>query len=102
MPYLSANGIDLYYEEEGTGQPVLFIHGGFGGAESTLFPKPSAVTGLLSREAFRTISFDRRNSGRSGYCLDETSLEDLHPMRPASLLLSASSRRWWLVTRLAE
>ena len=27
MPYLSLNETQLYYEEEGHGQPILFIHG---------------------------------------------------------------------------
>jgi len=27
MPHLSLNGTRLYYEEEGHGQPIIFIHG---------------------------------------------------------------------------
>jgi pimeloyl-ACP methyl ester carboxylesterase len=46
---------------------VLFIHGGFGGVESTLFPQPSVFSGVLPEDTFRTITYARRNSGRSGY-----------------------------------
>ena len=67
----------MFYEEEGSGQPVLFLHGGFGGVESSLFPKPSAISGVLPSGGFRTISFDRRNSGRSQYDTSVTRLEDL-------------------------
>lgn len=77
MPYVNANGIKLYYEDEGTGHPVLFIHGGFGGVESTMFPKPSVIDGVLPSTTFRTVTYDRRNSGRSGYDLAFTTLEDL-------------------------
>ena len=56
---------------------MLFIHGGFGGAESTLFPQPSVITGVLSQQAFLTLSYDRRNSGRSEYTPTRIRLEDL-------------------------
>jgi pimeloyl-ACP methyl ester carboxylesterase len=77
LALLRANGIDISYDEEGQGRPVLFIQGGFGGAESTLFPKRSAIKGVLPQARFRTISFDRRNCGRSQYVNQETRLEDL-------------------------
>jgi pimeloyl-ACP methyl ester carboxylesterase len=67
----------LFYQEEGSGQAVLFLHGGFGGVESSLFPKPSAISGVLPADSFLTISFDRRNSGRSQYETSVTSLENL-------------------------
>ena len=56
---------------------MLFIHGGFGGVESTLYPKPSVIRRVLPSDQFRTVSYDRRNSGRSGYHTRFTSLEDL-------------------------
>jgi len=71
------NGLDLYYEDEGHGRPVLFVHGGFGGVESTLFPQRSAFRGVLPGDAFRTITYDRRNSGRSGYYLNQYGVPDL-------------------------
>jgi pimeloyl-ACP methyl ester carboxylesterase len=56
---------------------VLFVHGGFGGVESTLFPQPSAFNRTLPAETFRTVTYDRRNSGRSGYTTAPYRLEDL-------------------------
>jgi pimeloyl-ACP methyl ester carboxylesterase len=77
MPHITANGIDTHYDIAGHGRPVLFIHGGFGGAESTLFPRPSVITGVLPEQAFLTISYDRRNSGRSEYTVARIRVEDL-------------------------
>ena len=77
LPAVRVNGINLHYQDEGAGRPVLFLHGGFGGVESTLYPKPSVIAGVLPPESFRTISFDRRNSGRSQYETGFTTLEDL-------------------------
>ncbi len=59
MPSVSANGVDLYYRDDGAGDPVLFIQGlgvdhrGWAG-----------VTRPLS-SSFRCISFDNRDVGRS-------------------------------------
>ena len=30
MSYASGNGIDLYYEEHGAGEPLVLLHGGIG------------------------------------------------------------------------
>ena len=27
MAYLTVNGVELFYEDEGAGQPVVFLHG---------------------------------------------------------------------------
>lgn len=77
MPNTLINGIDIYYEEQGEGIPVLFIHGGFGGAESSLYPKNSVFLNVLPPERFRTIVYDRRSGGRSGYVTKHYTLDDL-------------------------
>src|SRR5215213_3709846 len=77
LPIAHVNGLDLYYDDEGEGTPVLFIHGGFGGVESTLFPQQSVFKGVMPPDTFRTITFDRRNSGRSGYSTKPHKIEDL-------------------------
>ena len=77
LPQAHINGLDLYYEDSGEGTPVLFIHGGFGGVESTLFPQPSVFKDVLPPKRFRTITYDRRNSSRSGYATSPFKLEDL-------------------------
>ncbi len=59
MPTTSSNGIDVYYEEQGSGEPLLLIMGLAG----------DSVAWLFQREAFaaqyRTIVFDNRGVGRT-------------------------------------
>lgn len=59
MPTLTVNGLDLFYEEAGTGAPILCIHG-TGGSTMTW---SSAVDILATRG--RVITYERRGSGRS-------------------------------------
>src|ERR1700688_3611132 len=84
MPYVTvgkenSSNIDLYYEDHGSGQPVILIHG---------YPLSGAswekqVPGLLSA-GHRVITYDRRGFGNSsqpttGYNYD-TFAEDLHKL----------------------
>lgn len=65
MPYVNvgkenSGAIELYYEDHGSGKPVVLIHG---------FPLSGAawekeVTALL-KAGYRTITYDRRGFGRS-------------------------------------
>lgn len=71
------NGIDIAYEAVGSGTPFLFIHGGYGGAATTLVPRPSEVQKILPREHIQTITYDRRNAGLSGYTTDHYGIDDL-------------------------
>ena len=66
MPYIDANGINTYYEVHGSGPPVVFIHGGYGGATSTLAPPSTPWIHDLS-DRFTVITYDRRSCGRSTY-----------------------------------
>jgi pimeloyl-ACP methyl ester carboxylesterase len=59
MPKIRANGIDLYYETHGQGEPLLLIAGL--GATCELWDNQAP---LLSRE-FQVITFDNRGAGRS-------------------------------------
>lgn len=71
MPTLNANGVDLYYRDDGAGQPVLFIQGlgvdhrGWG-----------SVAAPLSKR-FRCISFDNRDVGRSSQVAAEYGVLDM-------------------------
>ena len=59
MPRVSANGIDLYYEEFGAGAPILGIHG---------TPSSAVLWEEAARELAqigRCIIYDRRGFGRS-------------------------------------
>jgi len=57
--YASVNGIKLYYEIQGTGEPVIVLHGGFG---NTDFYMPN-VTGLAKN--YKVITVDMQGHGRT-------------------------------------
>jgi pimeloyl-ACP methyl ester carboxylesterase len=67
MPFADANGVRLFYESFGGGVPLLFIHGGYGGAPTTLAPRRQAIETILPRDKVRTILYHRRNAGLSDY-----------------------------------
>ncbi|MQF98734.1 MAG: alpha/beta hydrolase [SAR202 cluster bacterium] len=66
MPYIDLNGINTYYEIQGSGPPVVFIHGGYGGAGSTLAPPSNDWVDSLT-DCFTIVTYDRRSCGRSTY-----------------------------------
>jgi len=82
MPYINvgqenSGNIDLYYEDHGTGKPVVLIHG---------YPLSGASwekqTAVLLAAGHRVITYDRRGFGKSsqptiGYNYD-TFADDLH------------------------
>src|SRR3954453_17025381 len=77
MPKARINGVELFYEVNGSGQPVLFIHGGYGGAETVLVPKlPPEITGILPADRFQVITYDRRNAGQSEFTTDHYTIDD--------------------------
>lgn len=77
MTFATVDGLRLSYESIGDGVPVLFIHGGYGGAATTLVPQTHAMKTILPRDRFRTILYDRRNAGRSDYTDRHYKLSDL-------------------------
>src|ERR1700738_1125630 len=82
MPYVTvgkenSSDIQIYYEDHGTGEPVVLIHGY--PLSGTSWEKQTAV---LLAAGKRVITYDRRGFGRSsqptiGYNYD-TFAEDLH------------------------
>jgi non-heme chloroperoxidase len=84
MPYLdvakeNSGSVTLYYEDHGSGQPVVLIHG---------YPLSSASwekqVPVLLAAGYRVIAYDRRGFGKSsqpttGYNYD-TFAEDLHKL----------------------
>jgi len=75
----NSTSIRLYYEDHGSGQPVVLIHG---------YPLSSASwekqIPVLLEAGFRVIAYDRRGFGKSsqpttGYNYD-TFAEDLHKL----------------------
>ena len=59
MPYLSVDNARLYYDEEGTGPPLLFIHG-LGSSTRDWFAQVSHFA-----DRYRVIRLDLRGHGRS-------------------------------------
>ena len=61
MPFLRRNNANIYYEETGTGEPVIAVHGLI---ENTTYWRISGITERLA-EKFRFIAMDMRGHGRS-------------------------------------
>ncbi|WP_276252884.1 alpha/beta fold hydrolase [Halomontanus rarus] len=59
MPVVQCNGADIYYEEHGEGDPLVFLHGAWAGCR---YFEPQ-LTGLS--DEYRTVAFDFRGHGRS-------------------------------------
>ena len=77
MPTARVNGVETSYERHGQGVPALFIHGGYGGAATTLLPQPSIVPRILPADRIETITYDRRGCGLSEYVTTPYSVVDL-------------------------
>ena len=95
----NSTSIHLYYEDHGSGHPVILIHG---------YPISSAswekqVPALLAAE-YRVIAYDRRGFGKSsepttGYNYD-TFAEDLRKLvTHLKLKISPSSASRWAAVR---
>ena len=76
--FLKANGLNIYYEEYGSGKPLVFLHGGLGSSTGTRQFVPA-----LSKH-FRVITPDTRGHGRtdnpSGECSYRLLADDLAEM----------------------
>ncbi|MGH2969981.1 MAG: alpha/beta fold hydrolase, partial [Solirubrobacteraceae bacterium] len=59
MPEAEVNGINLYYELEGSGEPLALVHGSWGDATNWALVAPGLA------EAFRVLIYDRRGHSRS-------------------------------------
>lgn len=59
MPEIRVNGVSLYYEEHGSGEPIVGLHGG--GSSAAMWAGAAPELALHGR----TILYDRRGSFRS-------------------------------------
>ena len=57
--YASVNGLKIYYEITGTGQPLILLHGGFGNTEMFM-PARAALT-----KNYKVIAVDLQGHGRT-------------------------------------
>jgi len=71
MPKCRVHGVDLYYEEKGEGEPLLFINGLSG--DHLYFKSPVRTF----RKRFRCLAFDNRDVGQSSYVDQPYSIRDL-------------------------
>lgn len=71
MPLANVNGVDLFYEESGRGEPIIFQHGYTGAHESW--------DGLIERmrDRYRCIALDARGAGDSAHPDDGYTIEQL-------------------------
>lgn len=60
MSYITANGLNLWVERKGEGEPLLFISGSGGDLRS----RPNALDGPLAR-GFDMVAYDQRGLGQS-------------------------------------
>ena len=79
MAFAEINGFQMYHEVVGEGPPLLYVHGGVGGARSLVRHPWDAADAL---PGYRFIFYDRRGFGRSeappsGYDLDTFAADGL-------------------------
>ena len=56
--------MNFFYESVGVGSSIVFIHGGYGGASSSVLPREDGwINGL--KDHYNVITYDRRSAGRS-------------------------------------
>jgi pimeloyl-ACP methyl ester carboxylesterase len=67
MTYLNINGVELYSEVDGEGEPVLLLHGGFCSLESLRAQSDALVP------RYRVHAFERPGHGRSADIAEEFS-----------------------------
>ena len=66
MPFANVNNVTLFYESKGAAPSIVFIHGEYGGASSSVLPRQEAWVNDL-KEDYNVITYDRRSAGRSSY-----------------------------------
>jgi proline iminopeptidase len=72
LPTAYVNGIDLYYESDGDGPPLVNLHGGLGFDHQYMRRSFARLAGSL-----RVISFDQRCNGRSSAPVETLTMEQL-------------------------
>lgn len=74
MPIFQNNGIDIAFIDEGTGPPIVLIHG-FGSTHAVNWIGPGWVK-TLTDAGYRVLAFDNRGHGSSGKSYQSA---DYHP-----------------------
>jgi 3-oxoadipate enol-lactonase len=79
LPYASINGINMYYEVHGEGDPVIFVNGVFANTSSWVYQKPAFL------KNYQVILYDMRGQGQTDHPEDKYSF-DLHVEDQKALL----------------
>jgi len=82
MPDVQVNGIQLHYDEQGSGEPMLLIMG----LAAQMIAWPPPMLDALQAKGFRVIRFDNRDIGLS------TKTDAPRPRRKDVLAAAASAR----------
>ena len=83
MPYLTRNGVRLYYEDHGQGLPILLTHG-FGAATGMWQPQIDAF-----QDTYRLIPWDIRGHGETDSPDDQTLYSQDHTVEDMRALLDS-------------
>ncbi|MEM6801476.1 MAG: alpha/beta fold hydrolase [Bacteroidota bacterium] len=67
--YLEHAGAQLFYKSIGTGEALIFLHGGPGMSHDYFLPHMEMLA-----EQFQLIFFDQRAAGKSSFALDSTNM----------------------------
>jgi pimeloyl-ACP methyl ester carboxylesterase len=59
MPHVRANNVDLYFETNGEGDPLVLVHGGWSDHDNWQLVAPALA------ESFLVVAYDRRGHGQS-------------------------------------
>src|SRR6195952_415816 len=71
MPYITVkDGVQIYYKDWGTGQPIVFSHGWPLNADAW-----DAQMLFLGQQGYRVIAHDRRSHGRSTQTWDGNEMD---------------------------
>lgn len=89
MPVADIDGINLYYEIQGHGDPIVLLHHGFGCAK--MWDK---IAPALVQHGHKTIAYDRRGFGRSEEGVDFLGFYVSDRVRPESVSELESFRHW--------
>lgn len=81
--------IDIYFEEQGSGEPLLLIMGLAADSQAWLFQMPEFA------QHFRTIAFDNRGVGRSDKPAGPYTIHQMPATPSRCSTISASRTRTW-------
>src|SRR3982751_2581001 len=64
MPYAEANGLRMYYEEQGSGPPLVLLNGATGTLDEVWRGGWASLWAYLAQR-YRVVQFEQRGNGRT-------------------------------------